>query len=267
MTRIFLFDVDGTLTPPRQPMNSHFAEYFDEFSRSENVFLISGSDYAKIKEQVPINILLNCQGVFGCSGAEYVENDVAIYRKEHEFPEALLEQVSAFIDDSPYSKRCGNHVEHRPGMLNVSVIGRDATLDQRKHYHEWDMLHDERYRFANKLVETFAGYEASCGGEISIDIGIDIVPTGWNKSVVKHEVLEKFPDSSLIFFGDRMGAQGNDKPLADVLNTPSGKHSAISVDNYKDTWIHLRHFSGAQPINASTSAFENEKRVYCSTVH
>jgi len=84
---------------------------------------------------------------------------------------------------------------------------------------------------------------------------------------VKHEVLEKFPDSSLIFFGDRMGAQGNDKPLADVLNTPSGKHSAISVDNYKDTWIHLRHFSGAQPINASTSAFENEKRVYCSTVH
>ncbi|MEM9331272.1 MAG: HAD-IIB family hydrolase [Pseudomonadota bacterium] len=242
MDCVFLFDVDGTLTPPRQPMKTMFADYFRGFVKREPVFLISGSDYSKIKEQVPLDILNDCHGVFGCSGAEYFEMDELVYRREHQFSTELVERVERFIEESPYEYRFGNHIEHRPGMLNVSVVGRNATLNQRRHYHEWDLAHGERSVFANRLVELFDEYEASCGGEISIDI----VPNGWTKSVVKSEVIEKHPGAQLIFFGDRMGEQGNDRPLADVLNTPSGRHKAIEVKDYKDTWVHLRHLSGLQ---------------------
>ena len=134
----------------------------------------------------------------------------------------------------------------------------------RDSYHSWEQENGERYRFVKKLEKEFPEYEASCGGEISIDI----VPVGWNKSVVKREVLNKFPGSELIFFGDRMGPQGNDQPLAEVLDTPSGKHRAIPVESYKDTWMHLKNFALSK-VHAKMQdpqvTSSNEKRY--ATVH
>ena len=205
------------------------------------VFLVSGSDYSKIQEQVPQHILENCEGIYGCSGAEYCENDIIVYRKKHLFPDDLLIRVKTYIKESPYEFRHGNHIEHRPGMLNVSVVGRDATKRQRQHYHAWDLAHNERSSFAEQLNREFPNYETTCGGEISIDI----VPSGWNKSVVKQEVLEKFPGSELIFFGDKMGAQGNDRPLAEALQHPDEPHRAVAVQDFEDTWKQLLDVSSA----------------------
>lgn len=238
MTKIFLFDVDGTLTPAREHMQDDFAAFFREFVASENVYLVSGSDYPKIQEQVPQDILDLCVGVFGCSGAEYHEKDQIIYQRTHEFPDHLLSVISDFVTQSPYEFRYGNHVELRPGMLNISIVGRDATQEQRKHYHHWDEEHHERSRFAANFNQIFDGYEATCGGEISIDI----VPAGWNKSVVKREILDRTPGAELIFFGDKMGPQGNDRPLALALDTPCGKHRAVEVMDYRETWKHLAQF-------------------------
>ena len=47
--KIFMFDVDGTLTPPRQPMTLKFANLFEKFAARRRVFLVSGSDIEKIK--------------------------------------------------------------------------------------------------------------------------------------------------------------------------------------------------------------------------
>ena len=65
---IFVFDVDGTLTPARQPMDKAFEEVFAKLVETEDVYLVSGSDIAKIRQQVPEHILAKCKGVFGSSG-------------------------------------------------------------------------------------------------------------------------------------------------------------------------------------------------------
>ena len=54
---VFLFDVDGTLTPPRQPMGDAFAYSFRHLVKDELVYIVSGSDIRKIREQVPEDIL------------------------------------------------------------------------------------------------------------------------------------------------------------------------------------------------------------------
>jgi len=241
MKTIYLFDVDGTLTAPRQEMTDAFAEFFMCFVNREDVFLVSGSNYEKLQEQVPQMILDACHGVFGCAGAQLVEKGKITYERKHVFSPELLKVAENFVDQSKFKLRCGNHIEHRTGMLNISSIGRDASLAERHQYHQWDSVENERAKFVEQLNKDFRDYEASCGGEISIDI----VPLGWNKSVVKGEVLNRFPNSRLVFFGDRMGEGGNDQPLADVLNTPSGRHAAILVKNYKDTWMHLNHIKDA----------------------
>ena len=43
----FIFDVDGTLTPSRQPMDPQFKEWFLSFMEREKVWLVTGSDYPK----------------------------------------------------------------------------------------------------------------------------------------------------------------------------------------------------------------------------
>ena len=235
MKPIYLFDVDGTLTPPRMPIDKGFSGFFHQFTKANNVYLVSGSDYGKIEEQLPETILDNCKGIFGCSGAQYVEKGREVYRKEHRFPRLLNLICETFVDTSPYTRRFGNHIELRPGMLNVSVVGRNATNAARWEYFQWDQMVNERQDFVNLINKSTLPYEASSGGEISIDI----VPNGWNKSVVMTEVLTKNPDANLVFFGDRICPGGNDLPLAEALTKADGNHMSIAVENYAQTWRHL----------------------------
>ena len=90
----------------------------------------------------------------------------------------------------------------------------------------------ERKEFIRRFVETYTDYEASAGGEISIDI----VPKGWNKSRALAVLKEDFPDAPITFFGDRMAPGGNDYPLAEALKADSSRHQAISVSTYFETW-------------------------------
>ena len=220
MKTVYLFDVDGTLTPPRMPIDTGFLGFFYQFTKANHVYLVSGSDYGKIEEQMPDIVLDNCEGIFGCSGAQYVIKGKEIYTKNHSFPRLLNLICETFVDSSPYAKRFGNHVELRPGMLNVSVVGRNASSTARQDYFEWDQMICERRDFVDLINKSTLPYEASCGGEISIDI----VPKGWNKSVVMTEVLARNPGARLAFFGDRICAGGNDLPLAEALKKSDGPH-------------------------------------------
>jgi len=237
---VFAFDVDGTLTAPRQRINPGFENYLRQFVNCQTVFLITGSDHEKISEQLPSDILQACDGVFTCSGAEFWQQKNTIYRKTHMFPKKLIELAEHFIDSSPYPLRCGNHIEHRPGMLNISVVGRNASLEQRKAYHRWEEGSMERKAFVSNLLNEFPEYEASTGGEISIDI----VPNGWTKAVARAEIEKRVPGCNIIFFGDKMSDGGNDKPLADELGKYP-QHNAIAVESYEETWSHLVTHVGA----------------------
>ena len=56
MKRIFMFDIDGTLTPPRLPMTEEMVEMFEGFCKRNRVILVTGSDMKKVVEQVPEKI-------------------------------------------------------------------------------------------------------------------------------------------------------------------------------------------------------------------
>lgn len=236
MQEVFLFDIDGTLTPPRQPMDPDFARFFRGFVRRHPVYLVSGGDLAKVDGQIPQGILDDCAGVFGSGGAEFRVGGSLVYRKQHNFHPVVLAACEAFVDTSLWQRRHGNHIERRPGLLNISSIGRGAPAAERRRYFEWDREVGERKRFVDAINSAGLGYEASAGGEISIDVS----PAGWNKAVAKDEVLRRHPHASLLFFGDRMGEGGNDAPLARALATPPGMHRAIPVAGWMDTQRRLQ---------------------------
>ena len=74
MNKVYIFDVDGTLTPSRRRMTEDFARFFDEWSKKNTFYLVSGSDLDKIKEQIPIAYLERAEGIFCCGGNKFYLN-------------------------------------------------------------------------------------------------------------------------------------------------------------------------------------------------
>ena len=82
MRRIYIFDVDGTLTPSRRPMTEDFLKFFNGLSKKNNFYLVSGSDLDKMKEQVPEFILERANGLFTCGGNKfYIDNELQYENK------------------------------------------------------------------------------------------------------------------------------------------------------------------------------------------
>ena len=49
----YIFDVDGTLTEPRQHIDLSFQKEFREWAKNRQLFIATGSDFEKTKQQVP----------------------------------------------------------------------------------------------------------------------------------------------------------------------------------------------------------------------
>ena len=203
----FIFDVDGTLTPSRQQIDSDFAVYFSNFCTINDVYLVTGSDKEKTVEQVGEEIYSLSKRVYNCSGSDVWEGETNVYtsnwRLPHEAEKWLREQCRI----SEFTLRTGLHIEQRPGMVNFSVVGRNATLDERKLYVKHDVNTNERVRIAKEFKKQFPDIEAVVGGET----GIDIFPIGKDKA----QIVKDFDrNDKLYFFGDRMDKDGNDYTLS-----------------------------------------------------
>ena len=137
---------------------------------------------------------------------------------------------------SDFSLRTGLHIEKRPGMVNFSVVGRNATIGERKMYVEYDTKTKERIRIAKEFQKFFPAIQAVVGGET----GIDIFPYGKDKAQIINDFNEL--KDTLHFFGDRMDPAGNDYPLKKViLDNNLGR--CYSVDDWKHTWKLLKNIS------------------------
>ena len=131
MKRIYIFDMDGTLTPSRREMTPGFEEFFSQWAKENTFFLVSGSDLEKIKEQVPQYILDFSEGVFTCGGNQLWLNNKLSYNHEFKPSEDLISFLKEKMKNSKYPLRAGNHIEDRGSMLNFSIVGRDCSLDER----------------------------------------------------------------------------------------------------------------------------------------
>tara|TARA_R110002051_G_scaffold166569_4_gene237346 strand:+ start:749 stop:1474 length:726 start_codon:yes stop_codon:yes gene_type:complete len=230
MENIYLFDVDGTLTEPRQLMTEDFANLFRILVRSNIVYLVSGSDLLKLKEQVPQDILSDCAGIFSSSANQLDIDDELIYENELEVPEELSVFLRNFLEKSYYKTKTGRHIEHRPGMINFSVVGRNASQEEREEYHKWDTRNLERKKLAVSLMARFPGFDAKIGGEISIDV----YPTEYDKRQSVSYIKENHPNGKIRFFGDRTGQYGNDYSVVISLKEGDRFHTVMNPLQTKD---------------------------------
>lgn len=119
-----------------------------------------------------------------------------------------------YIADLELPVMRGTFVEFRNGMINVSPVGRNASVKERNEYQAFDLQHGIRAKMVEALRKEFPdlGLEYSIGGQISFDV----FPIGWDKTFcLKHVENDKnLPDGvdfkTIHFFGDKTFKGGND---------------------------------------------------------
>ena len=227
----YIFDVDGTLTPSRKKIDPNFLIFFNSFALTNEVYLVTGSDRDKTIEQITHHLYCNCKRVYNCAGNDVYEGDVSVYRNDWTLPLEAREHLNEELLQSTFPVRTGIHIEERPGCVNFSVVGRGANQTERLVYSDWDEIKGERRSIAERFNKKFPDLHAFVGGMTGVDIS--------DKGSDKSQIIRDFQDGGVVFYGDRMEEQGNDRPLADaILNNKLGE--VVSVTGWEDTWRKLK---------------------------
>lgn len=127
---------------------------------------------------------------------------------------ALVNFCLKYISELDIPVKRGTFIEFRNGMVNVSPMGRNSTIQERNDFEKYDQKHKIRKKFVDTLQKNFSSYGLafSIGGQISFDV----FPKGWDKTYcLKHVKNKNF--KRIYFFGDKTYEGGNDW---EIYNSP-----------------------------------------------
>ena len=248
MSKLFLFDMDGTLTPARKKMNYDVLNALEELQKAGwDIGIISGSDYEYIEQQCDILFDLSPIDVtkihfLPCNGTKYYKNFKKVWEYDmrsklsSDFMKNLYRIllgyqnniVALYYKDIPLT---GNFFQMRGSVLNWCPIGRNALSQDREKWIELDRKNGIREYFISAFKKVYKSNPITIklGGETSFDI----YPDGWNKTFP----LNKKPFSNyskILFAGDRCLKSGNDEELYKYLKEKKDCN-AFQVNKPKDT--------------------------------
>nr|CAG4644218.1 EOG090X0BFR [Lepidurus arcticus] len=236
-----LFDVDGTLTAPRQKITSDMEEFLlHEVKPKVTTGIVGGSDLSKIAEQMGgMDVIKKYDYVFAENGLVAYKNGELIGQmsiQAHVGEEKLQRFINyalKYMSDITLPIKRGTFIEFRNGLINVCPVGRSCTQAERDAFAAYDEIHGVRQKFVTKLREEFSdlGLVFSTGGQISFDV----FPQGWDKTYALRYV-EKDGFRDIHFFGDKTAPGGNDyeicsdaRTIGHTVRNPDDTREQLSV--------------------------------------
>jgi len=229
MTKLFLFDVDNTLTHSGQKLDVSMQNKLAELHNAGHCLgIVGGGTFTKICEQLGESFE-KFDHIFSECGCLYHYKSVLKYAKnikQHssiDKIDRIIKQALLYLSSVSY-RLCGHLIDYRNGIVYISCIGMDATLEERADFLENHLHH------RNKLLQILLALKIP---NISIkkggSVGIAVYPSEWSKAQVI-DVLKSFQYKEIYYYGDSDGVDGNDTEL---LN--HSQVMGIVVKNPQDT--------------------------------
>uniref|UniRef100_A0A1I8ELJ7 Phosphomannomutase n=1 Tax=Wuchereria bancrofti TaxID=6293 RepID=A0A1I8ELJ7_WUCBA len=199
-TTVLLFDVDGTLTLPRQKLDQEMSNFMMEVHKAVPLAVVSGSDLPKVVEQLGESL----EDVLSRFDYVFSENGLVSVSKGTTFPVQSIKHLlgeKRLKELINFTLREFSKID-LPGMLNLSPIGRNCTQEERLQFVVYDEKHGVRKEFVKKLEDFTRGWDLNIrivhliGGQISVDV----FPYGWDKRYCL-QFLDDF--HTIHFFGDK----------------------------------------------------------------
>lgn len=237
---LYLFDVDGTLTKPRQVITEDLKNFLlSEVLSKVAVGLVSGSDYAKIAEQMDgaevaakFDFVFCENGVVHYKGGKLISSESILSHLGEKLLQKVINFSLGYMSNIELPAKRGNFVEFRSSMINICPVGRSCSQAERDEFVKYDSIHKIRQKFVDALQSEFggSGLTFALGGQISVDV----FPTGWDKTYcLNHISDQKFEE--IHFFGDKTMAGGNDFEIYNDSRTIG--HKVTSPDDTKEQLV------------------------------
>jgi phosphomannomutase len=226
-TNVVLFDLDGTLTPPRKRITDKNKKKILDLLNYTRVGIVTGSTLGYVIEQVDLELFERGLEVFSCNGTEHwvysgdswksqvplmsmLDHVSGDWRQLHRILNSMQGDLMEVVPELPLT---GQFISYRGSMVNWCPIGREAGDRDRKQFEEIDSKISLRAGTLSTLRERLHVLNKRLTVKLGGSTSFDIYPEGWDKSFV----LRHFPSEAVWFVGDRCEPTGNDFELYEAL--------------------------------------------------
>ena len=222
--KLIAFDVDGTLSKSRSPIDAEMAGILQKLLTQKKVAIITGGAFADIKRQVLDNIgendernrnltLLPTNGgglwIFDGEWREISSHKLSTDEKEKII--RALREVDQADPELKNNVSYGREIQDRESEITYAAWGEHAPNELKQ---AWDPDFKKRIALQAELMKKLPDFEVKIGGTTSIDI----TPKGMDKAFAITKLIEYFKlnKEDILFFGDAVYENGNDYPVFEL---------------------------------------------------
>lgn len=231
MSKIYLFDVDGTICESGKKIAYAMASKINSLTdKNIEVGIVGGGTFEKIIYQLdnlvyPRYIFSECGSVYHILNSDsksYTlihKNNIRLephYNKIN----LLVKTCLRFLSEVDYTLS-GHFIDLRNGLIYVSLVGMVGTDEERDEFIRLDKIHHYRDKLIGMLKIQALNLDLDQYLDISLggNVGIAIYPKKWNKTQVLDWI--DIENNEIHFFGDKYLPNGNDyELLSHKLVTP-----------------------------------------------
>ena len=234
MIKLLAFDLDGTLTQHKTPLDAKNRALLQRLSQKYRLVMVGAGQCMRIfnqMEQFPIDII----GNYGLQYCKYDgESETIVTRRDEVFPcdrESVSKRVTALREKYGFTEYAGESVEFHPsGCVTFAILGTKARQEDKLAF---DPDRSKRRKIYEEVCETFSEYVVFVGGSSSFDMA----PKPYNKYYALDLYCREhgYSHDEVIFVGDDYGTGGNDES---VYRSDFG---FICIDDYRTLESKLAH--------------------------
>lgn len=220
---MIVFDVDGTLSESRSPMDAAMAVLFIELLNVKKVAIITGGAFADINKQILSQVNLtesqksNLTLLPTNGGALWIYKggweEISSNKLTAEEKNIIVTTLKEVLDDGddvclPGDDCQGKKIQDRESQITYSARGDMASIETKV---AWDPSFLKRSILEGELQKRLPQFEVKIGGKTSIDI----TPKGMDKAYGMRILLTNFnlKNEDILFIGDAVYEGGNDFPV------------------------------------------------------
>ncbi len=210
MPKVFAFDLDGTLTQHKTPLDPTNRAILEKLAESYTLLMVGAGSCERIYKQLGMD--MDIIGNYGMQYAKIIDGRFTLVRDDV-LPctdrQAIEDKVTAIRQSHGFTEFAGDNVEyHASGCLTFPILGTKAVQADKLAF---DPDRKKRRAFYEEVCETFADYNVFVGGSSSFDMA--------PKPYDKYYALDRYcrenglSHEDVIYVGDDYGLGGNDESV------------------------------------------------------
>ncbi|MFA6095933.1 MAG: HAD-IIB family hydrolase [Candidatus Paceibacterota bacterium] len=213
--KLYIFDLDNTLTESRTPVDPDMARSICDLLDTAAVAVISGAAFWQFEYQLLGGV--KCVDRFSrlfilpTSGAELFRYDTSWKRiYSHRIPDDLRARaISVIVEHAGVPRdRASEFIEDRGSGITYSALGIKAPPEQKSF---WDPDQEKRRAIVSRIAPLLPELSARIGGTTSIDLTLRGIDKAFGvEQLLAHLGIDR---SEAVFVGDALFPGGNDDAI------------------------------------------------------